>query len=418
MQYGAQRLVPNLSGALPRGSREFTLFFIAHGDPKAPQPGVLGVEILKDGKPVEGAPVVNQQAKKAEFASYLANLFIDPPKDGTYEVRARLTQGGKTAEAHAQFTLDGVEPAGGNAIAAVAASPKPPAPGAPSGPGSDLTASESDSPIPPVSLPPAPGKSGLTITFPTNPIQPPPPDQIASILADAGRIAVDYGHRLPNFICEQITNRSYDAKSTGHWKHKDKLTELLTYVDHLEDRTMLVTEHYGAKKHTEASPQTASGDPEGAISAGEFGSVLSSVFRPESKADFHWKEIALLGDTTVQVFDYSVDRKHSIMNVGVGFTALVGCHGQVFIDTATHGVRRITMIADDVPKKSRLMAASVSVDYGYVAINNRDYLMPVSAQILVSHDRHITDLNQIEFRNFRRFTSSARILEDVQEAKP
>ncbi len=120
----------------------------------------------------------------------------------------------------------------------------------------------------------------------------------------------------------------------------------------------------------------------------------------------------------VQVFDYRVDRAHSIMNVGVGMTALVGCHGQVFIDTATHGVRRITMIANDIPTKSRLMATTVSVDYDYVAINSRDYLMPVSAEILVPHDRRITDLNQIEFRNFHCFSSFARILNDVQEQKP
>ena len=74
------------------------------------------------------------------------------------------------------------------------------------------------------------------------------------------------------------------------------------------------------------------------------------------------------------------------------------------------------MVADDIPKNSRLYATSVSLDYDYVAINNRDYLLPVAAQIEVSHDRRETDLNRIEFRNFHRFGST--ILPDHPETKP
>jgi hypothetical protein len=113
-----------------------------------------------------------------------------------------------------------------------------------------------------------------------------------------------------------------------------------------------------------------------------------------------------------------VARTNSTLNVGAQTTRVVGYHGQVFIDSATRCVRRVTMVADDIPKNSRLYATSVSVDYDYVAINHRDYLLPVAAQIEVSHDRRETDLNRIEFRNFHRFGSTTRILPDFQEAKP
>jgi len=126
----------------------------------------------------------------------------------------------------------------------------------------------------------------------------------------------------------------------------------------------------------------------------------------------------VLGDGTVQVFGYHVARAHSILDVGAGTTIFVACHGQVFIDTATRGVRRITMVADDIPSDSRVHAVSVSVDYDYVAIRNHDYLLPVDAQVEVTHDRGDRDLNQIEFRNFHRFSSTARILSDAADAKP
>jgi len=61
-----------------------------------------------------------------------------------------------------------------------------------------------------------------------------------------------YKDSLPNFICEQTTERSVDLGGTGQWKHKDKFTELLKYVDHEESRTMLGTNANGSKSDTGA----------------------------------------------------------------------------------------------------------------------------------------------------------------------
>jgi hypothetical protein len=44
--------------------------------------------------------------------------------------------------------------------------------------------------------------------------------------------------------------------------------------------------------------------------------------------------------------------------------------------------------------------------------------MPVSAQIMTSQGRRNLSLNEIEFRNFRRFGSNARVLTPSAEAKP
>ena len=402
LQHGSSRVVPNLSSQLPMGARDVSIFFIAHSDPDAPEAAMLSVQMLKDGNRVEGAPILTQQVRKARFSSYLATLSIDPLKDGVYEVNAVLTQGGKIAKVRASFTLAGVQPATEEASAARDGSSIPE--GASSPPMASETIGPPRGPVSPV--------GPLVITFPTDPVQPPPPDELRSILAEASRHAIEYSHSLPNLMCEQVTDRSVDRKGTGQWKHKDRFTELLSYVDHKEARTFLATEHSAPKSHEPDADTT------GTVSFGEFGGVLEGVFRTASKTDFHWKGTGALGDGTVQVFGYRVARTNSILNVGAKTTTVVGYHGEVFIDSATRGVRRITMVADDIPKSSRLYATSVSVDYDYVAINNHDYLLPVAAQIEVSHDRRETDLNRIEFRNFHRFGSTTRILPDYQEPKP
>jgi hypothetical protein len=193
-----------------------------------------------------------------------------------------------------------------------------------------------------------------------------------------------------------------DLSGSMNWKYKDRLTERLTYLDHNESRTLLEAKANGNKS-----------DAYGMTSAGEFGFALSGLFRPESKADFEWKKAGMLGDEKVQVFDYRVARENSIFSLRVGTAQVVtvGYHGQVFIDSATRNVRRITEVADDVPANYPIHGASVSVDYDYVMINKHDYLLPVGAEIMLRRGRRETDLNEIEFRDFRRFGSNMRILD-------
>jgi len=73
----------------------------------------------------------------------------------------------------------------------------------------------------------------------------------------------------------------------------------------------------------------------------------------------------------VQVFSYRVAQPNSMFAVG-GMNNLeikVGFHGLVFIDSATHSVRRITLIADDIPKDFPTHGTAMAVDYDYVVIN-------------------------------------------------
>ena len=237
-----------------------------------------------------------------------------------------------------------------------------------------------------------------------------------AIIANATRYALDYRESLPNFICEQVTERSVSLDGSKTWKHKDKVTGMITYFDHAEDWSFLETEKDGRKSH---SAENTVGE-KGISSAGLFGAVITGLFRPSSKAEIEWKETGVLGDGTVQVFNYRVAQANSNMNLRVGPMEVitVGYHGLVYIDSTTHSVRRITEVADDVPKKYPIHATSVSADYDYVSIGGQDYLMPVGAQVILKKGRRETDLNEIGFRDFHRFGSTAKILTDLPDEKP
>ena len=382
LRYENSKLTPNLYGQLPPGVKDVSLFFTAHSDPSAPEAPTLSIRVYRDGKALGGEPMINRQASGAEYSSYLTSFSINPPMNGMYEVKATLKQGEKIAETGVFFTMMGVS-----------------------------AASEVDPSLPDHS---SHAVGPLVITFPSNPVQKPSPDELKSILADATAYAMEYRASLPNLMCEQVTSRSVNQKGTSEWNHKDKFTELLTYVNHQEDRIMLELELNGSKSHD------YTGDTRGVLTVGEFGAAISGVFRPSSMADFQWKETGALGDGSVQVFDYRVELKNSSFHLRMSPTDVVtaGYHGQVFIDSATRAVRRITQVVDDVPKKFPFKAASVSVDYDYVLINKHDYLLPVGAQVILKKGSGETDMNDIEFRNFHRFGSTMKILDYSPLADP
>jgi hypothetical protein len=232
------------------------------------------------------------------------------------------------------------------------------------------------------------------------------------LIADARERAVGYKNGLPNFMCVEVINRSLDPSGNGRWKHRDTITELMKYRDKGESRSVLEVDGKPA----------ASADPEaikGPQSTGEFGGVLDSVFEPSAKAEFKWEETDALGGGAVQVFDYKVAKVNSNFSVEWnGLQPTVGFHGKAYIDTATRSVRRITLVADDLPKDFGVHASAVSVDYDYVSINAHDYLMPISAEVSLLEGRREAVLNTIEFRDYRRFGSNVKVLNFRPMEKP
>jgi hypothetical protein len=52
----------------------------------------------------------------------------------------------------------------------------------------------------------------------------PSPQERASIIAEARKIALDYSSSLPNFICTEVISRYMDPKGKESWKLQDTLT--------------------------------------------------------------------------------------------------------------------------------------------------------------------------------------------------
>ena len=390
MRYEKGKITPNLSGDVPQNAKSVSLFFILHPDPKSKEPATLEMVASRNGRPGKRLPLPLRLDSADATAPYLAS-FKSGLAPGDYEVKAMMTQGGKTTIQSLSFTVEGEQVASTSGATANAN---------PQGHGDataadGMTAGEGND---------APASGLLAITAITDPVPPPSREEIQQLIADTRDRALHYIDSLPNFMCVEVTNRSVDSAGSGRWKLRDSVSELLRYHEKSETRTML--EVNGKANTTDREAM------KGTFSSGELGGVLKAVFLDSAKADFTWKETDALGSGTVQVFSYRVAQANSVFSV-VGMNdkqVMVAFHGLVFIDTATRNVRRISLEADNLPRDFPTHSTSIGVDYDYVAINGHDYLMPISAEMRLRQGRHEAVMNTIEFRNYRRFGSNMRIL--------
>jgi VWFA-related protein len=386
LRYKHSRIVPNVSGEVVPGTKDISLFFLVHPDMDGSTPAMLEMQVLRNGGLIGQIPLQLPKEAAGEAVPYLASIKASSLPPGNYQVTETFTQGGKVAERSANFRIGGPELASATM---------------PAHPQANDAEAITDANLEAARIASHQAQHLVITSLPPDAASRPSDEEVESILAGARKHALSYSKSLPNFLCVEMTDRSIDSSGSGKWKHKDSFAELLRYRDNQESRTTLSVNGQRSDAKRE--------DMNGPLSLGEFGGALSMVFNPSSKADFQWKETDALATGTVQVFSYRVARENASMGLqDSGGKIYSGFHGLVYIDSATLGIRRITLEADDLADFS-IHAASITVEYDYVAVGAHDYLMPVRGTISLHKGRHEADLNEIVFQNYKRYASQAKI---------
>jgi VWFA-related protein len=372
------KVIPNLTGNIPAGAKNISLFFMAHsGEKDAAQPQVA-VALAEDGKQIGQWPLHAANEKQKTLVPYLGSLNTATLPAGKYDVTVTLKQGEETAERHLVFVKEAGVEASPSVEAAVDALIFVPAP---------------------------------LLDASTKSTTAPPKEQVDALIEAARKRALSYSAKLPNFMCVEIIDRSADRTGKGHWTHLDNITELLRYHDNAESRVVLEVDGHRSNLDHEAM--------KGAHSNGEFGGLLKAIFDPAVAAQFTWKsEKVLSSGVTVQVFSYQVAQKHS--NFGLtdnnNWTLNVAFRGELYIEAETGAVRYASLEAQELPAKFTVHATNIQVVYDYIAINNHDYLLPVQGTLTVSEGKHQVVLNSLQFRDYKRFSSQSRILPVTETA--
>jgi len=225
------------------------------------------------------------------------------------------------------------------------------------------------------------------------------------------KYAEDYVSNLPNFVCQQVTMQFEGSKNGKHWHKDDTLTSKLVYNHGREERTLQLVNNKPVRPN--ARPRSGTS----LSTEGEFGLLLSRVFEPNSEAKFTWVGWETIRGQRVAKFGYSIDRAHSTLVLTNYIKATVPYHGSIFGDPANGAIWRATSGTTEIPESLQMRSIETTVEYDQVKIGDKNYLLPVSAQVLL-----ITDKDQVRhelhFGDYRKFEAESTITFGGGEESP
>jgi hypothetical protein len=85
-----------------------------------------------------------------------------------------------------------------------------------------------------------------------------------------------------------------------------------------------------------------------------------------------------------------------------------GYQGEVTLDVATNRVLRLKASADAIPKESDVTQSSVEVDYSFIDVGGKSYLLP-SRSVALMEREYRTIGNTVNFVDYKKLEADSSI---------
>jgi hypothetical protein len=227
---------------------------------------------------------------------------------------------------------------------------------------------------------------------------------------------------MPDFIVKQLITRQFAFGTTKNWLPLDHLTVGVTYRESEGGERYRVLAVNGVPTANAEAQEHGSYEQEnGSSSTGEFVSLLKELFSDEAKTKFQAVDTDTLRNQRAIIYEYEIkleDSKQTLEFKSKSDAPLmtrVGSRGRVWVDRENFRVLRLENIATEIPAGFPINAAANTVDYDWVLIAGHKYLLPVAASVemtSVQEGRLYQTHNEIRFRNYQKFGTEVKILED------
>ena len=250
-------------------------------------------------------------------------------------------------------------------------------------------------------------------------IQPlPSPDEQNQMLQRVMAYARGYVYSLPDFLCDQVTQRYTNLRRTGPdgnpqyregLRHSDNFTRVLRFGDGTEESQITKVNNKPAKGLVTKRGQS--------ISSGEFGGDMVIIFGPRAEAQLTWDHWEMFRAKRTAVFGYFVKPGKSEFSLyyccfqapGIGEmqqTYKSAIRGLVYLDPNTGQISRLLIRAVGLPEAFHVKESNTIIDYGSVHIGGRNYNLPLSAQMFMHAERQ-RNRNELRFLNYRKFEAES-----------
>ncbi|HMG73064.1 MAG TPA: hypothetical protein VK582_06140 [Pyrinomonadaceae bacterium] len=247
----------------------------------------------------------------------------------------------------------------------------------------------------------------------------PPTTEGLELLERTRKATLGAAETMPDYLVKQQITRSRAFGQSKNWAVYDRLSLAVSYRQSAgEDYKLLSVDGIPATEGQGYGMKLG-----GTISTGEYVTALSDLFKPESRAEFNMVDTDTLRGRRTIVYEYEVKKQFSHETLGYGErgalmrSTIAGYRGRIWIDRENNRVLRIEDISTEIDPGFPITAASKLIDYEWVAINEKEHLLPSRAVVqLTSRDRGQTEetRNEILFRGYRKFGAEVKII-DIDE---
>lgn len=243
------------------------------------------------------------------------------------------------------------------------------------------------------------------------------------LLERTRNVTLAAANAMPDFVVKQIIRRSVAYGQTANWIPQDNLTIAVGYRANVgEEYKILTVNGMPVGDDVKASRDYSKYAPKGASSSGvEYISALADVFKPESKTEFRMVDTDVIKDRRTIVYEYAIKKDFSQLSLSVadtGARAIVGSRGRLWIDRELDRVLRFEQIATEIPPDFPITAASTLIDYDWVSINERKYLLPTHSEILLTTTNPrfvLQSRNDVRFRSYQKFGAELKVIDEIGE---
>jgi hypothetical protein len=251
----------------------------------------------------------------------------------------------------------------------------------------------------------------------------PSANEANELLERTRNVTLAAANAMPDFLVKQIIKRSVAYGTTTNWIPQDNLTIAVGYRANMgEEYKILTVNGMPAGDDVKASRDYSKYAPKGASSSGvEYISALADVFKPESKTEFRVVDTDTIQTRRTVVYEYMIKKEFSQLTLSLadtGARAVVGSRGRLWIDRELDRVLRFEQIASEIPPDFPIIAASSLIDYDWVTINERKYLLPTHSEILMTTAQPrflLQSRNDVRFRSYQKFGAELKVIDEVGE---
>ncbi|HYP02452.1 MAG TPA: hypothetical protein VER76_19835 [Pyrinomonadaceae bacterium] len=270
---------------------------------------------------------------------------------------------------------------------------------------------------------------------------PPSVAESAEVLANARRISLEAAKAIPDFVVKQLVTRSEARGQTQNWQVRDRLTVAVSYRESAGEQYKLLAVN-GLPNPSSGAERASYEQAGGSTTTGEFASLLIRIFSDEAATTFQAAASDTLRGRRTIIYNFDIKKdlaRNRLLYGGDGETrtTTTGLRGRIWIDRENFRVLRAEYTTTDVEPDFPIRQLDKTIDFDWVAISDRQYLLPTAAAATFTtvvpvryierggrgkftQMETVQSRNEIRFRNYQRFGSEVKIIEegDFEEEPP